>query len=91
MTFGYMPTKILNGSCKSCSDILQKYFNNAIRYNNFPGKLKCADVLPVFKKDDRKNAKNYRPVTVLPGVSKISERLIYKQISIYIDQFLFLL
>ena len=91
MTFSYIPTKILNGSCKIISDTLQTYFNSAIRYNNVPGKLKCADVIPVFKKDDSKYAKNYRPVNVLPGVSKIFERLIYKQISFYIDQFLFLL
>ena len=35
-----------------------------------------------------KSSKNYRPVNVLPGVSKIPERLMHKQISFYIDQFL---
>ena len=33
-------------------------------------------------------AKNYRPVSVLPRVSQIFERLMHKKISFYIDQFL---
>ena len=55
-------------------DTLQKLFNDALRN--------------VTKKDDLTKAKNYRPVSVLPGVSKIIERLMHKQISFYIDQFL---
>ena len=54
----------------------------------FPDKLICADVMPVFKRYDPTNAKNYRPVSVLPGVSKFFERLMHKQIIFYIDQFL---
>ena len=87
-TFGNIPTKILNQSSKSCSDTLQKLFNDALRDGYFPDKLKCTDIAPVFKKDDPTKAKNYRPVSVLPGVSKIFERLMHKQISFYIDQFL---
>ena len=44
--------------------------------------------MPVFKKDDPTKAKNYRPVSVLPGVSRFFERLMHKQISFYIDPFL---
>ena len=87
-TFGNIPTKILKQSSKSCSDTLQKLFNDALRDGYFPDKLKRADITPVFKKDDPTKAKNYRPVSVLPGVSKIFERLMHKQISFYIDQFL---
>ena len=87
-TFGNIPTKILWQISKSCSDTLQKLFNDALRDSYFPDKLKCADVTPVFKKDDPTKAKNYRPVSVLRGVSKFFEKLMHKQISFYIDQFL---
>ena len=56
---------------------MQKPFD-ALRDGHFPDKLKCADVTPVFKKDNPTKAKNYRPVSVLPGVSKIVERLMHK-------------
>ena len=87
-TFGNIPTKILKQSSKSCSDTLQEPFNDALRDGHFPDKLKCADVRPVFKIDDPTKAKNYGPVSVLPGVSKFFERLMHKQISFYIDHFL---
>ena len=87
-TFGNIPTKILKQSSKNCSDTLQKLFNDALRDGYFPDKLKRADITPVFKKEDPTKAKNYRPVRVLPGVSKFFERLMHKQISFYIDQFL---
>ena len=47
-TFGNILTKILKQSSKNCSDTLQKPFNDALRDENFPDKLKCADVTPVF-------------------------------------------
>ena len=70
-TFGNIPTKVLKQSSKSCSDTLQKLFNDPVRGGYFPDKLKCGDVTPVFKKDDLTKAKNYRLVSALPGVSKI--------------------
>ena len=70
-TFGNIPTKILNQSSKSCSDTLQKLFNDALRDGYFPDKLKRAHITPVFKKDDPTKANNYRSVSVLPGVSKL--------------------
>ena len=86
--FGNIPTKILKESRKNCSDTLEKLFNDALKNGYFPGKLKRADIMPVFKKDDAIKAKNYRPVSVLPGVSNFFERIMHKQISFYIEQFL---
>ena len=51
----------------------------------FPDKLKCADVTLVFLKNDATKVKNYKPVNVLPGVSKVFEPIMHKQISFYID------
>ena len=50
--------------------------------------LKLADVTPVFKEEDTSLLKNYRPVSVLPVVSKIYERIMKKQILEYIDKYL---
>ena len=78
--------KVFKKSSKSCFDTLQKLFNDALRDGYFPDKLKWADVTPVFEKYDPTKAKNYRPVSVLPG--EVFERLMHKQISFYTDQFL---
>ena len=63
------------------SNTLQLLFDEAISYNEFPENLKLADVTPVFKKKDLLEETNYRPVSVLPPVSKIFERLMQKQIN----------
>ena len=54
----------------------------------YPDNLKLADVTPVFKKEDSSLAKNYRPVSVLPLVSKIFGRQLQKQNIPCVDKFL---
>ena len=39
-----------------------------------------ANVVPIHKRDDKHNVKNYRPVSLLPIFGKIFERLIYNEI-----------
>ena len=69
--------------------ILHKTWNKEIIKNcSFPSKLKLADVSPVYKKDDATQAKNYRPVSVLPTGSKLFERLMQQQIQNYMDNYL---
>ena len=66
-----------------------KIWNNEIVRNKiFPKNLKFADITPIFKNEDSTLAKNYRPVSVLPVISKIFERIMQKQISDYIDEHL---
>ena len=65
----------------SFSEFIFHNFNNA----TFPSELKNADVIPVFKKKDRNNVENYRPVTNLPSFSKIYERCLYDQMYKYFN------
>ena len=44
--------------------------------------------LPFFKKDDPLDKANYRPVSILPLISKVYERLIYNQLSECSESFL---
>ena len=75
-----IPLKIIRQSAEVTANTLQLVFNNAISNSEFPENLKLA-VIPVFKKKDRLDKANYRPVSVLPPVSKIFERLMQKQIN----------
>ena len=47
--------------------------------------LKIGNITPVFKEEDRDLKDNYRPVSILPELSKIFEKLLFKQISMFID------
>ena len=88
-TFGNIPTKMLKRSSETCNVALQNISNSEISGKLcFPNKLKLADITPVYKKKDPSLIENYRPVSVLPSVSKIFERIIQKRFSNYVDEFL---
>jgi hypothetical protein len=51
--------------------------NKTIENASFPNKLIEAQVVPLHKKNSQLEAGNYRPVSILPVVSKFFERAIY--------------
>ena len=53
----------------TCDDI-----NDSIRSSKFPNELKQADIVPAHKKKSKLSKENYRPISILPNVSKIYER-----------------
>ena len=87
-TFQNIPPKHLKQVSDVCGPFLLNLINDSIKKQEFPDKLKCADVTPVFKKGDNTSVENYRPVSVLPVVSKIYERIMQKQINLHIEQYL---
>ena len=88
-THNNIPPKILRQSAEVTANTLQLLFNNAISNSEFPENLKLADVTPVFKKKNPLDKTNYGPVSVLPPVSKIFERLMQTQINEHIKNKLF--
>ena len=61
------------------SVVIQSLFNSGLSSGTFPKELKAGDISSLFKKEDAFTKKNYRPITVLPSVSKIYERLVQDQ------------
>ena len=88
-TFKNIATRRLKDVSDICSPILANIWNEEILLNKiFPENLKLADVSPIFLKKDQTFVENYRPLSVLPTVSKIFERIMQKQVSDYIGKFL---
>ena len=63
-------------------------FNSGIDNNKFPDTLKIAEIKPSFKQDDRQNKGNYRPVSLLPVISKVYVKVLYGQINEYFETIL---
>ena len=83
-----IPPKLLKFTKTICSETLKTTFNNCLIKAEFPSELKPTDVAPILKKEDPSRAKNYRPVSVVPSVSKIFERILHRQVILRVDQFL---
>ena len=55
--------------------------NDSIHSLKFPNELKQADIVPTHKKKSKLSKENYRPISILPNVSKIYESCLYNQIA----------
>ena len=64
---------------------MAKTINLAITECEFPDKLKKSEVIPLYKKQDPLKKENYRPISLLPHVSKVFERILYTQINNYMQ------
>ena len=73
---------------KSNESLYTLIFNNCIENGLFPDSLKLADITSLHKMDEKTRKKNYRPVSVLPTVSKVFERIMDRQITAYISSYL---
>lgn len=59
--------------------------NLSLELSVYPDEFKTAKVVPLFKKGDKNFEGNYRPVSILPVISKIFERVACDQLSEYLD------
>ena len=86
-----IPAKIL----KKCSNVVSQYiteiYNDSTQHSGFPNPLKEAIVTPVHKKGERSLKDNYRPVSILPTISKNFEKDMYEQIYSYFQKYFLLL
>ena len=82
-----IPTKIIKINNDMCNTYFTAIYNNSLNNTKFPQKLKLADTTPTHKGGDTTAKKNYRPVSVLPTISKIFEKHIFAQIYGYFDYF----
>ena len=78
--------KIIKIAAPVISDTLTLIFNQAITISSFPDEWKTAKVIPVFKNGQRNMPGNYRPISVLPVISKIMERILYDQLYNYLTK-----
>ena len=80
-----IPTKIIKQNQDIFSKFIFENVNNMIDTDVYPEQLKWADVKPAHKKGSRNDKENYRPVSILPNISKIYERCLFKLLTNYFE------
>ena len=53
----------------------------------FPKQCKTANIPPILKKGNKLDSSNYRPISLLPNISKILEKVMYLRLSKFLDKF----
>ena len=88
-TFMNIPTKILKEAVDVVSEPLSQIWKiEIVQGRKFASQLKLADITPLHKKLENILKENYRPVSLLPVISKLFERLMQKQMKTFIETFL---
>ena len=65
------------------SPTVSMLFNNSLPERTFPECFKTAKIIPIFKSGDSNSTVNYRPISMLPFLSKIFERLMCARLDSY--------
>lgn len=65
---------------------LAKIFEISIILGQFPSKLKVAMVIPIHKGDSKQTTGNYRPISLLPIIGKVFERIVYNRVYSFITE-----
>lgn len=79
-------THILKLVSSDISPVLSHVINLSIEKGVFPERLKKTIIKPLFKKNDKTDLTCYRPIALIPVLSKVFERVIYKSITLFFER-----
>jgi len=77
--------KFLKDGAFYLANPITKLFNLSIKLREFPELCKIAKLKPLYKKGNKLKPENYRPISLLPLISKIFEKIIHQQTQLYLD------
>ena len=78
--------KIMKSSAPYILSPLTYLCNKILLTGIFPDRLKFSEVKPLYKKGDKTEISNYRPISLLPTFSKIIEKIIYRRIYSHLNR-----
>ena len=72
-----LPARLLKDSAEIIAKPLTTLINASLIYGYVPSEWKWARVNPLFKNCKSNDMDNYRPISVLPTISKVMERVVH--------------
>ena len=78
--FDDLSSSIIIDAYDSLKNILFHIFKVSIKQGIFPDCLKIAKITPIFKSGAKDDVNNYRPISILPVLSKVLERIMYNRV-----------
>ena len=84
--FDLISNKILKASCSTIAPFLEMLFNLCIVKGIFPEQFKIAKVIPLHKGGDKQSPNSYRPISLLPALAKLFEKVISVRLLSYFNE-----
>jgi potassium voltage-gated channel Eag-related subfamily H protein 8 len=78
---------LIEASAPFISSPLAYICNKSLSTGIFPSCLKYSEITPIHKKGDKTDMSNYRPISLLPTLSKILEKVIYKWLLSHLNKY----
>ena len=82
-----IPNKSLKIAADAVAPSLTTIFTASINTGIFPQEWKESRVSPVYKSGARNDSSNYRPISVIPVIAKIFEKIVYDQLYEYLNNY----
>ena len=79
------PTKLLKMAASIVAPSLTAIFTKSILTGIYPTEWKTARVTPLLKKGVKSDLNNYRPISVIPVVSRVFEKIVCDQLYQYLN------
>ncbi len=79
-----LTSRIIKAAGPAIIPVIRYLINWSIRGQEFPEVWRIGCVTPVFKEGDRSDPSNYRPISILPCLGKLTERVIHTQLYKYV-------
>ena len=76
--------RFLKDGANILAKLISALYNLSISQGVFPSVFKVAKLKPIFKKEKKTDPSNYRPISLLPSFSKITERVIHDQTNAFL-------
>ena len=80
-----IPARLVRDAEVELAPSLTYLINKSITDETVPALWKVARVTPLYKSEDKLLVENYRPISVLPVLSKVLERVVHTQMCPYLD------
>ena len=81
-----LPSRLLKDSASAIALPLTYIINLSLKSGLVPTEWKSAKIAPIHKTGSRSNMDNYRPISVLPTISKVLERVVHRQLMNYLSE-----
>ena len=82
----YLAGKFLKEGAPALALPITDLCNLSISLSSFPDDCKIAKLKPLYKKEAKTTTKNYRPISLLPLISKVIENFIHNQTQNFLDR-----